>query len=231
MKIYPDLSFPVTPQGRPYTFINMVTTIDGKILTGDRDEPVIDLGSALDHETMRSLEEACDAVMVGAGSVRATPKIRYRSNLLRIIVSGSADLDFSLPLFTDAPEKAVIVTSKKNAARVPEGLKTILSDGNIDFQQVLAVLRDQLRVRCLLVEGGSELNASLLTLDLIDELFLTLAPKIKLGRNVPTYAGGEPLPRSEVQQFELVSCKPVGDEVFLRYRRKDLSQTLHQSRG
>jgi riboflavin biosynthesis pyrimidine reductase len=77
----------------------------------------------------------------------------------------------------------------------------------------------RLGVKHLLCEGGSELNASLLREGLVDELFLTLAPKIKLGRDVPTYAGGEPLSRALVQQYELVEAHTVGSEIFVRYRR------------
>ena len=68
--------------------------------------------------------------------------------------------------------------------------------------------------------GGSELNAQLLKADVVDELFLTVAPKIKLGRDVPTYAGGEPLPREAILDFDLLESHVLGDEVFLRYRRR-----------
>ncbi|HVL39200.1 MAG TPA: dihydrofolate reductase family protein, partial [Fimbriimonadaceae bacterium] len=72
----------------------------------------------------------------------------------------------------------------------------------------------------LLVEGGSELNATLLEGDLADELFLTIAPKVKLGRETPTYAGGDPLPRERMQRYDLLERHQVGDELFLRYRRE-----------
>ena len=50
---YQDLKYPEPPNDRPYVVINMVTTIDGKIITGERGEPVHDLGSATDHAMMR----------------------------------------------------------------------------------------------------------------------------------------------------------------------------------
>ncbi|MFN3962547.1 MAG: dihydrofolate reductase family protein, partial [Fimbriimonadaceae bacterium] len=71
-----------------------------------------------------------------------------------------------------------------------------------------------------LVEGGSEINAEFLRRDLVDELFLTLAPKIRLGRDLPTYAGGDPLPPGHLMNFDLLSCQPIENEVFLRYRRR-----------
>lgn len=83
---------------------------------------------------------------------------------------------------------------------------------------VLGALRED-GVQRLLIEGGSEINAVFLAADLVDELFLTVAPKVKLGREVPTIADGEPLTRAQVKSWELVSCLTQGSEVFLRYRR------------
>ncbi|HZH97458.1 MAG TPA: DsbA family protein [Fimbriimonadaceae bacterium] len=212
-RIYTDLTFPDAPSDRPYCFINMVCTIDGKTVTGARDEPVHDLGSRLDHELMRRIEEAADAIMLGAGSLRATPKLWYPKDKIRIVVTRSGDLPYQSRFFTDAPEKAYICGPEQ--VRFPEPTQRLQED----LAECLRTLRD-MGVQRLLVEGGSELNAELLRRDLVDELFLTLAPKIKLGRDIATYAGGEPLGRGEVQRYELIESHRVGDEMFLRYRRK-----------
>ncbi|MCH7944679.1 MAG: hypothetical protein IIC73_01500 [Armatimonadetes bacterium] len=53
----------------------------------------------------------------------------------------------------------------------------------------------------------------------MDELFLTVTPKVKLGRDVPTYAGGDPLHRDALLKFRLLSNKTAGNEIFLRYVR------------
>jgi riboflavin biosynthesis pyrimidine reductase len=90
----------------------------------------------------------------------------------------------------------------------------------VDWETFLRELRIHKKVTHLLVEGGSEINAEFLRRDLVDELFLTLAPKVRLGRDLPTYAGGEPLPSGHLMNFDLVSCRPVENEVFLRYRRR-----------
>jgi 5-amino-6-(5-phosphoribosylamino)uracil reductase len=80
-------------------------------------------------------------------------------------------------------------------------------------------MRRDLSIGQLMVEGGSELNADLIREDLVDELFLTIAPVVKLGRNIPTYAGGGPLSKNDLLRFNLVSTIPIGNEVFLRYQR------------
>lgn len=220
---YGDLSFPPPPEDRPYVYINMVTTIDGKILTGGRDEHVMDLGSKNDHAVMRHLESMADAVIIGAGSLRATKGLWYPQDLTRVVVSASGNVPLGSRFFTDAPEKAFVATARPPCSNL-SGAEEAVCPGvrflPVDLSETLKVLRVEHGVRYLLCEGGSELNASLLRLNLVDELFLTLAPKIKLGRDVPTYADGEPLRREGVQQYDLVEMHRVGEEVFLRYRRR-----------
>jgi riboflavin biosynthesis pyrimidine reductase len=195
-------------------FINMVATIDGKTVTGDANEPVADLGSETDHATMRGLENVADAVLIGAGNLRATPKIWYPNELKRIVATKSGNLNYSSRFFTDAPDKVFIICPRE--VDIPKPYVKLSGD----FQTAFRALRVEHNVTKLLVEGGSHLNGEILRRGLADELFLTLAPKIKLGENLPTYAGGEPLPRDEVQSYELLSTQQVGQELFLRYRRQ-----------
>jgi len=192
----------------------MVATIDGKTVTGDANEPVQDLGSDTDHATMRGLENASDAVLIGAGNLRSTPKLWYPANLTRIVATETGALDYSVRFFSDAPEKAFVICP--SGVSVPKPFVKLTND----FKEAFRVLRQEHGVERLLVEGGSRLNGSLLRLDLIDELFLTQAPKIKLGEGLPTYAGGEPLPRDRIQAYELLSHERVGQELFIRYRRQ-----------
>lgn len=212
MSAYQNLTWPDVPIERPYVFINMVSTLDGKILTGERDEPVMDLGTPLDHATMRYLESQADAVLIGAGSLRATPKLWYPKSLKRIVMTEQGELPHESRFFTDAPDQAFVAGGKGD---LPAGVRRLPSDP----ATLLRHLRSDHRVERLLIEGGSEINAVFLRADLVDDLFLTIAPKVKLGRDVPTIAGGEPLPRQDVQRWSLVSHVAVEDELFLRYRR------------
>jgi len=217
-EIYERLEFPAAPPSRPYCFINMVTTIDGKILSGERGEPVEDLGSKVDHDLMRKIQGSADAVLIGAGAQRSSPKIWYPGHLLRFVATRSGNVLTPSRFFDDEPEKAFVICSE--SAVVSEGLKTVrVGDDNIDWVAGFEILRGRFGVEKLLVEGGSDINAQILALDLVDELFMTLAPKVKLGKDVPTYADGEPLSREHVQQYELIESNRSGDEMFLRYRR------------
>lgn len=218
---YAHLSLPVAPADRPYVVVNMVATIDGKTVTNGRDDPVADLGSPSDHEAMRRIEAACDAVMIGAGTLRATPKLHYPARLQRVVVTRSGNLGFEGRFFTDAPERAVVAAPEGVVVPVPEGVGLWSGgSGNVDLAALLGWLRAERGVRSLVVEGGSDLNAALLSAGLADELFLTVAPKVKLGADTPTYAGGRALPPDQVQHYAIVEQTRVGDELFVRYRRK-----------
>lgn len=212
---YQDFAWPEPPRHRPYTYLNMVTTLDGKILTGERDETVEDLGSATDHATMRALEREADGVLIGAGLLRATPGLWYPAETARFVATRDPHLDTTGKFFT---ENAWIVSGDGYRH---ESWPHVLTGP--DWAALLGQIR-QLGIERLLIEGGSELNAQLLKAGLVDEIFMTLAPKLKLGRDVPTLADGEPFSRAEVQTWTLVELHRVESELFLRYRRNDRAE-------
>ncbi len=197
----------------------MVSTIDGKTIFGERDESVVGLGSSADQEVMDRLERRADAILLGAGSIRANPLSWNPHCETRVAVSESGNMPWESKFFTGG--RAYVASSMKARYALPLGVgRLAFGRETLDWRELLAHLRKDLKVQNLHVLGGSELNAQLLREDLLDELFLTVAPKVKLGRDLPTYAGGEPLSKQDVKQFELVESHVVADEVFLRYRRR-----------
>lgn len=211
--VYRDLVFTNPHEDRPFTFINMVTTIDGKIISGDRGEHVSDLGSAYDHQIMNRLEHKADAVLCGGTTVRASgdwnPVTPYR-----IAVTRTGNLDYTRPYFTQG--KSIVLHPEGSQPTAPDSVTKIAFK---DWPDALLKLK-QHGIEIVNVMGGSEINAYLLEAELIDELFLTLAPKIKLGDDIPTYAGGSPLPRERVQSYALAECHHIMDEIFLRYTKR-----------
>lgn len=216
--VYSDLAFPKAPPNRPYVVVNMIATLDGKILSGERGEPVSDLGSSTDKATMRQIERAVDGIMIGHGTLRATPGLWFPPGPKRYVVSGRGEVSRQCRFFTDDPSTAFIVTTA--TAETP-GENVIASrGGTVNWTYVLGLMTSAHGVKTLLVEGGSELNASLMAEDLVDELFLTVAPLIKLGRDVPTIADGTPLDRRHLHRFDLIETHLEKSELFLRYRRE-----------
>lgn len=218
---YGSLAYPEAPPDRPYIVINMVTTIDGKIITGKRGEPVQDLGSETDHLMMRRIQASVDAVLIGAANQRSTTKIWYPTDKMRIVVTRSGNVLTPSRFFDDAPNLAIVLCAESSKLpKLPDGVQVLrFGKESVDWKTALKHLRTDLGVRNLLVEGGSDVNAQLLEQDLVDELFLTLAPKIKLGAETPTYADGQPLNRRSIQDYRILEHHVWGDEIFLRYRR------------
>lgn len=197
----------------------MVTTIDGKTITGTREDNVLDLGSKVDHELMDRIESASDAIILGAGSARANPASWDPRCPIRIVVTNSGEVDWDSKYFTGG--QAHVACSTSADFQVPPHVtKLAFGVPDLDFRALVRHLRQSLDIQYLHCLGGSELNSQFLRRDLVDELFMTIAPKVKLGRNLPTYAGGEPLDRKSLLNFNLVEHHAVGDEVFLRYRRE-----------
>jgi len=219
---YQDLKYPAAPRDRPYVVINMVTTIDGKIITGNRGEPVQDLGSDVDHQMMRRIQNSVEAILIGAENQRTTPKLWYPREKLRVVVTRSGNVLYPSRFFDDAPDKAIVLCAERSVVpELPEGARVVrIGVDSVDWKRALQFLLVDLGIETLLVEGGSEVNAQLLAMEIPDELFLTLAPKIKLGADTPTYADGDALPRARIQNYYLVEHHLVGDELFVRYRRK-----------
>lgn len=208
---YTQVEFPHSPINRPYVYVNMVATIDGKIVTGTRDEDVMDLGSKTDHRAMANLDAVSDACLIGGRTLRASPRGWRPRARVAMVVSASGDLPYEARYFEGesyvvAPEAATFDSPVPRLPLTP-------------WPRFLKELKGR-GIERLYVLGGSELNGQLLAADLVDELFLTVAPKVRLGTDLPTYAGGEPLPRDGLLQFALVESHVVGDEVFLRYRRR-----------
>lgn len=215
---YADISFSNSVEKRPYVVMDMVATIDGKIISGERDEPVLDLGSKLDHEAMRNLERAVDAVLIGSRTLAATPVTWKTQARVPLVMSrkGKVNLDHG---FLSTEEAIIILPDGVDlVGRTTETVMRSM-DPNVDPSEILKKLKKH-GVDRLLILGGSEVNSVFLRDDLVDEIFLTIAPKVKLGADVPTMAGGQPLRRDELLNFDLVTSITIKNEAFLRYRRR-----------
>ena len=218
LDVYTDLEFATPAEERPYAYINMVTTIDGKILSGNRDESVLDLGSSTDHLLMKRLEQSADAIIIGAQTLRACPSTWKPAAPIRLVVSKSGNLPFDSGFFQGG--ESYVVAPFSSDIQPGNGVHVMhCGDDEVDFPRLFERLRNELGIEKLLILGGSELNAQLIRANLVDELFITIAPRVKLGRDVPTYADGEPLARESLQQYNLVESHTISNEIFIRYRR------------
>jgi riboflavin-specific deaminase-like protein len=223
-----------TAAGRPYVMLNMVSTVDGRASIAGRSGP---LGNRADRELFHGLRSTVDAVMAGAGTVRTERYGRIirdeRSRHLRrerglseeplaCIVSASLSLAPDIPLLADTAARVAIVTS--SAASLPQAAAQVdyvraERDGLLDLSAALGELHERLAVRTLLCEGGPHLNAQLLLAGLVDELFLSLSPRLvgadpTAGEALRIIAGAELEPPVEL---ELLGALESDSQLFLRY--------------
>jgi riboflavin-specific deaminase-like protein len=219
-----------TPEGRPYVVVNFVATADGKASFEGRSGP---LGDEVDQAIFHRLRTQVDAVLVGSGTLRAEPygrlvrdpelrAARQAEGLapdpLAVVVTRSLNLPLDRPLFQD-PEQATLLftSSEEEVEGVGPGVTTArLEPGELTLTRVLETLRSQHGVRSVLCEGGPTVFGVLLGEERVDELFLTLAPKIAGGGEAPTIVEGMPL--SELVELELVWTLEADSSFFLRYR-------------
>ncbi len=244
--IYEDLELPPPERAdpsRPYVIINMVSSVDGKTTIEGKSSRI---GSQTDREAMRILRSKCDAVMVGAGTLRAEKlsldlggMSSSDSQPLAIIVTKTGDVPLKSNLIGYERQSVLLVTTKTGpedlASRLCEDARLLRApmtpSGDVDLGNALRMLQCEHAVDVLLVEGGPSLNHSLVSKKLVDELFLTLAPKLLGGprSGTLTLLEGAGLSPSQSPKAELVSVHLSDDELYLRYRfaRPGVSRDEH----
>jgi riboflavin-specific deaminase-like protein len=209
--------------------INTVSSVDGRTALGGK---ATGLGSGIDRQTMRNLRSRADAVMIGAGTLRAerlTLGLDERGvpQPLAIIVTDKGEVPLEEHLIVEGAQEVLILLSDAAPKRVVERLATLApvmrapadSTGAIDLEAALRTLKAERGVESLVVEGGPGLNHALISLNLVDELFLTVAPELLGGGadQTLTLLRGPMLPARDRPTLDLVSIHLSGDELFLRY--------------
>lgn len=224
---------PGAPDDRPYVIVNFIASADGRATFQGRSGGLGDDG---DHALFHGLRERADAVMAGTSTLRverygrilSRPERRERrlaagrtAEPLACIVTRTGLLPTDIPLFAE-PEARVLVF-----AAVPVEVGGVKADveivpmepGEMTLTTVLRRLRADYGVRLLLCEGGPTLFSSMLHERLVDELFLTLAPKLTGGGPGPAITSGTELPAlADLMTIWLLERSGV---VYLRYRLQE----------
>jgi riboflavin-specific deaminase-like protein len=214
--------------GRPFLALNFVSTLDGRATIAGRSGPI---GSDTDTEMLGRLRCRFDAVMIGAGTMRVerygrlaskeeTRKRRDAIGLdpdpLMVIVSGRLDLPWDAPLFTAGEGRVLILTaSEAEPPETPTPIQVQRHEGAVNLAQALQQLREEHGVRAVVCEGGPHVHEQLQADGLVDELFLTIAPKLSGGEGPRILEG--PLP--QIVDLELAWLLEEDGELFARYRR------------
>jgi 2,5-diamino-6-(ribosylamino)-4(3H)-pyrimidinone 5'-phosphate reductase len=221
---------------RPYVFINIATSADGKIDTFERKGSAI--SSKRDKERVDQLRADADAVLVGGKTLLGElPKLTVKNEALRearvkrgmspnpikVGVITNADIPLESDFIKAGPARVVIFTTLQTSKSQLETLRTngvevyVHDAQRVDLQKMLETLGD-LGVKRLMVEGGGTINFELLRLKLVDELMIYIAPMIFGGDNAPTLASGLGLVRNEAIALNLINVESHEDGgILLHY--------------
>jgi 5-amino-6-(5-phosphoribosylamino)uracil reductase len=212
-------------------------SIDGYVddMTGAR----LLLSNDADFDRVDEVRAGCDAILVGAATVRQdNPRLLVRSpgrqagrverglrpNPMKVTVTSSCDLDPAARFFTVGEVDKLVYCASPSVARAAAKLgdvATVIDGGDpLDLRLVAADLFDR-GVRRLMVEGGGRMHTQFLTEGLVDELQLVVAPFFVGDSRAPRFVGDGAFPWGPDRRAELAEVRQIGDVVLLRYKLSD----------
>jgi len=218
---------------RPYTLLSCGMSIDGFL--GSATEQRLLLSNDADFDRVDAERAACDAILVGAATVRNdNPRLLVRTQArqdervarglratpVKVTVTGRARLDACANFFaTGDTEKLVYCESAAVAeARVRLGPVATVVDGGqpVDMQRLSEDLYTR-GVRRLMVEGGGIVLTQFLTGDLADELHLVVAPFFVGDSRARRFVNDGRFPWNPDRRARLAGVRQIDDVVLLRY--------------
>jgi 5-amino-6-(5-phosphoribosylamino)uracil reductase len=218
---------------RPYTLLSCALSIDGYL--GRASPPRLELSNDADFDRVDAVRASCDAILVGAATVRHdNPRLLVRSEArrearrargmpaspIKVTVTGRGELDPDADFFAagDA-EKLVYCTSERalDAHSRLGPVATVLDGGQtVDMRRISEDLGDR-GVARLMVEGGGNVHTQFLTGNLVDELQLTVAPFFVGDSRAPRFVQDGRFPWNPDRRATLSEARQIGDVVLLRY--------------
>ncbi len=224
---------------RPRVLVNFASSIDGKITPapGLRQGPFMMSRHHEDPRRMRHIRAMADAILIGAGNLRADDpdlaidakeRMRRRAAgepepLRMVVTSTGGGIRPDQKMFDPALGGASLVLHSERMpadarARLgPVAALVNLGQREVDVPRMLEWAARERAVRTLLCEGGGVLCAELFAARAVDELFVTIVPRILGGATAPTLAEGPGFSAHQIPDATLASIDRVGDELFLRY--------------
>ncbi len=217
---------------RPYTLLSCSVSLDGYL--GDQ-TPRLALSNEADFDRVDGVRASCDAIMVGAVTVRTdNPRLLVRSQARRdertarglppspakVTVSDRVDLDARSNFFTAGAAEKLLYTSTPRVAdaRAKLGPVATVVDGGqrVRMRRLTEDLADR-GVGRLMVEGGGTVHTQFLADDLVDELQLVVAPFFIGDSSAPRFVSDGRFPWNAGRRAKLAEVTQLGDVVLLRY--------------
>jgi 5-amino-6-(5-phosphoribosylamino)uracil reductase len=220
---------------RPYVLLSAAVSVDGYL--DDASEQRLVLSDAADLDRVDAVRAGCDAILVGAQTVRKdNPGLRVRSaqrrgerlrrgqpeGLTRVTLTSSGDLDPAARFFAadDGTLRLVYVPGPLAVAladRLGAAATVIGGDDPLTLPWLLADLAGR-GVRRLMVEGGAGVLGQFLAAGLADELQLAIAPLFVADAAAPRLLTPPPAPGGWQRGLELTGVSRAGRMAVLRFR-------------
>jgi 5-amino-6-(5-phosphoribosylamino)uracil reductase len=222
---------------RPYVLLSCATSIDGYI--DDATDQRLLLSNDDDLDRIDAVRASCDAIMVGAGTVRRDdPRLLVRSARRRadraerglpatpakVTITARGDLDPAARFFTAGEAERVVYCAtgalEKTRERVGRLADVVDAGEPVDLGAVLADLAAR-GVRRLMVEGGGTVHAQFLAAGLADELHLVVAPFFVGDCRAPRFVSDGRYPWHPGRRATVAEVRQIGDVVLVRYALSD----------
>ncbi|MGK5741043.1 RibD family protein [Micromonospora sp. URMC 103] len=228
----------MTPRpARPYVLLSCATSIDGYI--DDATEQRLLLSNDDDLDRVDAVRASCDAILVGAGTVRRDdPRLLVRSprrrdervarglpaSPVKVTVTARGDLDPAARFFTAGDAQRVVYCAsgvlEKTRERVGRLADVVDAGEPVELGHVLADLATR-GVGRLMVEGGGTVHAQFLAAGLADELHLVVAPFFVGDCRAPRFVTDGRYPWHPGRRATVAEVRQIGDVVLVRYALSD----------
>jgi 5-amino-6-(5-phosphoribosylamino)uracil reductase len=218
---------------RPYVLLSCAMSVDGYI--DDSSMERLRLSNPADLDRVDAVRAACDAILVGAGTIRQdNPQLLIRSesrraqrvardrppDLIKVTLTGSGDLDPGARFFTTGASPKLVYCSSPAAPALAKRLgdhAEVIDGGDpVSLPELLADLSRR-GIRRLMVEGGGGIHTRFLTQCLADELQLAVAPFFVGDPSAPRFVHPGVFPQSPAKPMRLAETTRIGDIALLRY--------------
>lgn len=220
---------------RPFVFVNIAMSADGKISTKERRQ--VKISGTEDFSRVDRIKAASDAIMVGIGTVLAdNPSLTVKSpdlraerraggkdeHPIRVVVDSAARTPLDADILHKGTGKRIIAVSRKAPRERVEALRkhatvVVTGEDSVDLQALLEELYRQ-GVRRLMVEGGGTLIWGLFEQGLVDELQTFIGNIVIGGKDAPTPADGEGFLReADFARLRLIEAVQLDDGLLIRW--------------
>jgi 5-amino-6-(5-phosphoribosylamino)uracil reductase len=226
---------------RPYILLSCGMSIDGYL--GSAAPRRLELSNDADFDRVDAVRASCDAILVGAATVRSdNPRLLVRSkdrreartarglpsSPIKVTVTERVELDPAAEFFTTGDcEKLVYCTSPHTVdARSRLGrVATVIDGGERVKMRTLSEDLGGRGIRRLMVEGGGKVHTQFLTDNLVDELQLVVAPFFVGDSRATRFVSDGRFPWNPGRRATLAEVRQIGDVVLLRYALSSRFQT------